>query len=253
MTSPMAPVGWWAARSHALTPRSDDWLGPRERDYATSRRFTKRSSEFRVARYTAKCAARQVLGMPDDDATSRRIEVGHEPSGAPFLAVDGTAVGLQISLTDRADWAVCLLSPHAGRIGCDLELVEPRTAGFVSDYLTAHEQGLVTAASSEDQAQLTANLIWSAKESALKVLTTGLRRDTRTVEVRTDVTGTGWQPLTVTADRTVVFPGWWRRFGAYVLTVAAEQPAGPPDCLDVRPLLDAATPTHYWMRRPSAG
>lgn len=47
--------------------------------------------------------------------------------------------------------------------------------------LTPAEQRRVT--ESQD-ADLTANLFWSAEESARKVLETGLRRDTRSVEVR---------------------------------------------------------------------
>ena len=68
-------------------------------------------------------------------------------------------------------------------VGCDLELVEPRTPGFVADFLTAAEQQSVASRPDPDAA---ANLIWSAKESALKVLQTGLRRDTRSVEVAVD-------------------------------------------------------------------
>ena len=67
-------------------------------------------------------------------------------------------------------------------VGCDLELVEPRSALFVRDYFTAAERERVAAAPAREHDEL-ANLIWCAKESALKVLRTGLRRDTRSVEV----------------------------------------------------------------------
>ena len=112
-------------------------------------------------------------------------------------------------------------------------------------------------ASGPDGPDATANLIWSAKESALKVLRTGLRADTRTVEVAladggavdtragmaglgrgggrrgagrcaggrcAGADGAGWRRLTVTGARGT-FPGWWRRDGVFVLTVVAS--AGP--------------------------
>ena len=124
-----------------------------------------------------------------------------------------------------------------GRLGCDLEIVEPRSAGFVADFLTSSERDWVPAqpATETDAA---ANLIWSAKESALKVLQTGLRRDTRSVEVAigaaeavsTHEDGEG-QRLgppggeTCGGRRTA---GWWRRGGRFLLTVATESSRPPP-------------------------
>src|SRR2546421_626349 len=75
-----------------------------------------------------------------------------------------------------------------------------------------------------------ANLIWSAKESALKVLRTGLRRDTRSVAVSLTAAsgaagggaeGGGWWPLAVRCGPGPAIQGWWRRDGEFVLTVAA--------------------------------
>ncbi len=153
-------------------------------------RFTKRRSEFLIARWTAKHALAQVLKIAPTPADLRRLEVRHAPSGAPLPYLDGEPLDLQISLTDRADWAVCVVDEGTGRVGCDLELVEPRTDGFVRDYLTPAEQRYVDSAADATARSLAANLIWSAKESALKVLTTGLRRDTRSVEVDLEVAPT---------------------------------------------------------------
>jgi len=76
-----------------------------------------------------------------------------------------------------------LVGPPGRAIGCDLEIVEPRSDAFVEDFLTAAERSLVAGAPDEDARHLLANLVWCGKESALKVLRTGLRRDTRSVEV----------------------------------------------------------------------
>src|SRR5581483_1022133 len=96
-------------------------------------------------------------------------------------------------------------------VGCDLEVVEPRSAGFVHDFLTRGERDWVARHTDPDAA---ANLVWSAKESALKVLRTGLRRDTRSVEIAYGARQiAGWQELAITVDGQQIFPGWWQRLG----------------------------------------
>ena len=256
---------WWLARGaehvpgaeHAPgaehVPDDDPWLSQAEADRAGGMRYTKRRSEFLIARWTAKHALAQVLSIPPTPVDLRRLEVRHAPSGAPLPYLDGAPLDLQISLTDRADWAVCVVDEGTGRVGCDLELVEPRTDGFVRDYLTPAEQRYVDSAADATARSLAANLVWSAKESGLKVLTTGLRRDTRSVEVEVTPSAAtqGWAPLTVRAVEGPVFPGWWCRFGDYILTVAAEEPRPAPTTLDHPPLLLSANPTHGWLQRPT--
>jgi 4'-phosphopantetheinyl transferase len=81
-----------------------------------------------------------------------------------------------------------------------------------------------------DEQPLLATLIWSAKESALKCLREGLRRDTRSVLVSVGGAGkSGWSSLTVRClESSRLFYGWWRSAGGYVQTVTAELPAGEP-------------------------
>ena len=109
-------------------------------------------------------------------------------------------------------------------VGCDLELVEPRSDGFVTDFLTPAEQRTPSTRPAADR-DAAANLIWSAKESALKVLQTGLRRDTRSVEIEAAPRRAGreWAPLDRALTEGGELPGWWRRQGAFVLTVASER------------------------------
>ena len=96
----------------------------------------------------------------------------------------------------------------------------------------------------------------SAKESALKVLRTGLRADTRTVEVVLAdpsgiSTGAGqWQRLSV-ASGAGRLPGWWRRDGVFLLTVvAATGLAEPPRVLPGSADLSQAEPIHSWVNQP---
>jgi 4'-phosphopantetheinyl transferase len=248
----------WLTRGVDHLPATATWLSPAERDRAALMRYEKRRSEFLVARFAAKHTIARAVGLPTDDlARLASIEVRHRPTGAPVAFADGRPAGVAMSLTDRADWAVCVVTNGDGvALGCDLELVEPRSAGFVRDYLTPAEQAAVAAAGDP---HLVANLLWSAKESALKVLETGLRRDTRSVEVtlldgsarpETDAgesdASDGWRPLEVRPVEGGVFPGWWRRTGAWLLSVAASGPTGPPVALEEPDGLTTATPTHRW-------
>ncbi len=256
----------WMARGEGALPSGTQWLTPVEQRRASSMRFTKRRTEYLLRRWTGKCAVAGVLGMPEEPASLGRIAVLNAPTGAPFVQVDGQRLDVDVSLTDRAGWAVCLVGPDLGAVGCDLEIVEPRSDGFVRDFLTPGEQAAVRAAPDREGHDALANLIWSAKESALKVLRTGLRADTRSVEVSvapvaaptdpapTDPAPTdpGWGPLTV-ATRLGLLPGWWRRDGTFLLTVVyGAGPADPPRRLVGSASLSGAEPIHSWTARPLA-
>jgi 4'-phosphopantetheinyl transferase len=230
-------------------PAGGDWLSPREAAWLARMRFPKRRSEFRLGRWTAKRALALYLGRDGSAADLRSIEIDRAPDGAPAPLVDGRPAPAYVTMTDRADQAVCLVGPPGTALGCDLEIVEPRSDAFVGDYLTPEEQRLVAAAGDGDARNLLANLVWCGKESALKVLRTGLRRDTRSVEVSfpDGPSVDGWAPLSVRAVEGSVFSGWWQRFGVFVLTVAATEPFAPPKALVDPPGLATAVPAHSWL------
>lgn len=252
----------WLARGEIELPDHDGWMSPREREQVATIRFTKRRQEYLTRRWTAKHAVAAALeGAPDPTEDMERlaaIEIRNHSSGAPWVAVHGEPVGLEISLTDRAGWAVCLVGGlrDGEHLGIDLELVEPRTERFVDDYLTPAEQRWVRSRPSIDGRDAAANLVWSAKEAALKVLQVGLRADTRTIEVTVhdgDPTDTGgWAPLTMVGSGGDRFHGWWRRDGAFVLTIASRSPLAPPIPLAGNADLASAEPYHSWVDRPLA-
>jgi len=244
------------ARGEHEIPPTETWLTAGEVDRAAGLRFTKRRTEYLLRRWVCKQAVAAATGLPTDLASLARIEVANHPGGAPYVQADGSALTLDVSLTDRAGWAVCLVGERRGRVGCDLEIVEPRSAGFVADFLTPAEQEYVDSRPDHDRGAA-ANLIWSAKESALKVLQTGLRRDTRSVEVVVATPGgdgagsaLGWAPLEVRTTEGGLMPGWWRRDGVFLVTVAAEMPIPPPTTMLGSVDLAAARPTHSWLHRP---
>ncbi len=249
----------WLAHGEPDLPDDRDWLSAGEMARLATFRFTKPHREYLVRRWTSKHAVAAALGLGTNPEQLRRVEIRNRPSGAPFVMVDGEAAAVDVSLTDRAGWAVCLVSPpgsfEAGTLGVDLEIVEERSPEFVADFLTATEAGIVRAAATDDDRHALANLHWSAKEAALKVLQLGLRVDTHQVHVALDgraADASGWGRLQVTAlDQQ--FPGYWRRDGQFVLTVCFAEshlPDTPPVMLPGGSDLAAAEPLHTWQTEP---
>lgn len=244
----------WYSQGMADVPPDDGWLSRREAAWVARMRFEKRRSEFRMGRWTAKNAIALFLDRPHTSEALHAVEIGRAPDGAPAPMLDGDPAPASISMTDRADQAVCVVCAPGLGLGVDLELVEARSAAFVGDFLTESEQRIVEA-EDDTERDLRANLIWCGKESALKVLRTGLRRDTRSVEVSfPDAPPVeGWSPMAVLATEGTEYPGWWRRYGEFLLTVAATGPFPPPRPLVEPPGLATAVPAHGWLRRSSQG
>ena len=147
------PVGLsWLSQGMADAPVDDAWLSPREAAWVARMRFPKRRSEFRLGRWTAKRALALYLGRDASAGALRSIEIDRAPDGAPAPLVDGRPAEAYVTMTDRADQAVCLVGPPGTALGCDLELVEPRSDAFVGDFLTPAEQRLVAAAAERGRA-----------------------------------------------------------------------------------------------------
>jgi len=252
---------WWLAHGEDDVPDGVEWLSAGERARLGSLRFAKRHTEFRTRRWTAKQTLARMLGLDTDPAALATIEIGHESGGAPFVCIERQRrEDLEVSLSDRAGWAVCLARQATGGrepagLGIDLEIVEPRSEAFVDDFFTSGEREWVRRLAPGDTRHAAANLIWSAKEAALKVLKRGLRADTRTVEVHVDqrARADGWAVLEVQAAGRGLLPGWWRRDGVFVLTLAAAHPFEPPRQLPGGSALADAGPRESWRARPLVG
>jgi 4'-phosphopantetheinyl transferase len=242
---------WWLARGEDELPPPGEWLTAAERSRAEALVYTKRRIDFLLGRWTLKLAVAKALGWPDDAAFLARIEGRAAPGGAPQLHIDGQPAAHGVSLSDRAGCAICLVANGAVSVGCDVEIVEPRSDAFIRDYLTEAERQMVAAAGTERHKA--ANLVWSAKESALKVLGTGLRRDTRSVEVTVlepNPPQRTWSPLEVRTDEGPVFAGWWRQSGAFLVTACWPGGGPSPTALETDSPIDTMLPSHHWADRP---
>ena len=210
MTSP-----GWLTRSIADVPEDDGWLGPGEREVLARLRFEKRRLDWRLGRFAAKALLARLL----DEADLAAIEILWAEDGAPIPELRGRPLDLVLSLSHRAGRGLAAAAPAGLAFGCDLELIEPRSAAFIADFFTEHEAAAVARAS--DPA-LAANLVWSAKESALKALRVGLTRPTRELEV---TAGPGGDLLVVDA-RGPRFSGTWLLDGALSLVSAISAAGG---------------------------
>jgi 4'-phosphopantetheinyl transferase len=245
----------WLEQSEAEMPVADDWLGPSEKLRLDAMRFPKRRADWRLGRWTAKRAVAAYLRTPSDPQTLARIEIRSAESGAPEVLLDNCPSEVSISITHSAGIAACAVASSEISIGCDLEFIEPRSDAFLTDYLTEAEQALVKRAPADGRAVFS-NLLWSAKESALKLLKVGLRIDTRCVEVslggnslrlagnsREDMRdaslseaphdGRDWRPLTVSQANNHDLGGWWMSSGDFVRTIVTAPSSMAPRILSL--------------------
>lgn len=218
----------WLMRCRTDVPAGDGWLGPTERRVLAGLRIAPRRDAWRLGRWTAKTAAGAFLGLPREC-----IEIIAAPDGAPEVWVSGERAAVSLSLSHRAGRALAVVAAAPAVVGCDLEVVEPRSGAFVREWLSAPEQALVAglAGSARDR---TVNGVWTAKEAVAKVWREGLRLDVRRVVVEPPAPGRGWRALRVEWDGRST-SGWWREEPGWVMTVAGEPAPAQPRSLDGAP------------------
>ena len=221
---------YWLEQTEPDVPPGNEWLGGNETVILEGLHFAKRRADWRLGRWTAKCAVAACLNLRLPPAGMAEIEITARPSGAPQVMLASGPAPVEVSLSHRGGVAMCVVAGRDAAIGCDLEVVEAHSAAFLRDYFTGEEQVEIARTPAGDQPSLVAAL-WSAKESALKALQEGLRLDTRSASVRlcgwADEVH-GWYPLQVDCEHNERFHGWWQRAGNVVRTVVARpRPAAP--------------------------
>jgi 4'-phosphopantetheinyl transferase len=211
-------------------PKRDDWLSAAERVVAAGKGFPKRRDDWMLGRWTAKQAIRACPAIPSDPPGLSSIEIRAAPDGAPEPYVQDRRLPISLAISHSAGMSFCVVGPPDSAAGCDLELIRPLVSNFVEDYFVAEEAALLQNLAADDREAFTL-LIWSAKESALKSLREGLRRDTRSVVVSVDRSQavSGWDPLLVHCTITSrTFHGWWQIEGGYVKTITSAHPTAKP-------------------------
>ncbi len=226
-------IPYFLTQTLGCLPQNESWLSPGEKIRLASLRFSKRRSDWTLGRWTAKVALRSYyirIGQEAPDYPA--LEIRNAPDGAPEVFLAGRSARVSMALSHSGGTGFCVLTDPMIKLGCDLETIQARDRVFMEDYFCEEESAFVAEAPAGENPWLV-TLIWSAKESALKCLRAGLRRDTRSVLVGLDRRhGPGWNPLTVRClESSRLFYGWWMRAGAYVHTVAADLPSLEPVAL----------------------
>jgi 4'-phosphopantetheinyl transferase len=224
----------WLEQTLADVPEDGRWLSAGEQLRAEAMRFPKRRTEWLLGRWTGKCAIACCLGTGRSPQSLAAIQLVPGSDGAPVVLVHDRPASLAVSISHRGGAAVCAVAPGGTALGCDLEQIEPHSEAFVSDYFTSEEQWLVRQSAAQDHRL--PSLLWSAKESVLKLLHTGLRLDTRTVSVRlpdslpcrTENNPDDWHAFSALFVSGAMFRGWWQINGSFVKTLVSFPPAMPP-------------------------
>ncbi len=172
-----------------------------------------------------KDLVRALLGTKGEAPLPAALTVAAAEDGSPYVALEGAGpLPVTVSLSHRAGLALCALVEAPGApLGADLELCEPRPAGFAADFFTRAEVDSLPEAPEQARWRSVAE-IWSLKESALKAVRLGLGADTRSVQVGArGAPEAGWSQ----AELELQLPSAPRRarglarwHGAHVLTLA---------------------------------
>ena len=248
---------FWLQQTESEVPTNNDWLSSLEASQLNGMSIPKRRTEWRLGRWTAKCALAACLKHSAEQRLFRDIEIRPTSSGAPEVFLAGRRAAFSISLSHRAGLAIAAVASSGIALGCDLELIEQRCDSFAADYFTEEEQLLVRSAATAEQSALV-TLLWSAKESALKAIGQGLRLDTRSMMVKVDMDSISAAPGQAPPAQRMGLPhdwdfpetkrwyaveiayigtqrrfrGWWQRTSPLLRTVVADPPLPPPVLLE---------------------
>lgn len=215
----------WLLRSSLDVPVDDEWLSPKELHVQHGLHVPKRRADWRLGRWAAKQALSRQLGEPE----LSKLSVLAAEDGAPEAWRGTQRLDLHLAITHREGQAVAALGPSA--LGVDLEHSTALTPGFLRSFFSEPEQAVLR---NHPQPERALTLMWSAKESVLKLRRTGLRRDTKSVQIQPPTTALSarWQPLNAHdlqhKEHLIV---WCRALQGAVLTLVSLH-AGPPQPLD---------------------
>jgi phosphopantetheinyl transferase len=228
----MGETLYWLSQNLADVPEGAHWLCDSERRTLSGLRYAKRRNDWKLGRWTVKHAIRSYL---QKDLLLSSLEIRVAASGAPEAFLDNAPGNVSISISHSGNRSLCAVGQPDHAIGCDLEELENREESIVTDYFTPEEISLCRSTQESEKA-LIVNLIWSAKESSLKILHEGLRRDTRSIRIDPDFRHQegGWNSWRgYCLETSSVFYGWWRKGEGFIYTLGSTQPTFSPKQLRV--------------------
>lgn len=191
--------------------------------------FEKRRQDWLLGRWTAKKAIRRLPDSPPRPLADWQICAAAD--GAPEAWLGDEPAVFRLSLSHSHGHCLCAISALDLRMGCDIEHVEVRSRAFEETYFTGSELELLPG---RDDHGLTATVIWSAKESVLKALRTGLRSDTRRVRIESirPADTPAWSRFHAVDDESGdQFQGWWQTHGEMLITIACDD--GRPGLMEL--------------------
>ena len=225
----------WLTQPHHEIPACD-YLTEPELARFQELKTTKRRTDWLLGRWTAKRLLQTVIWETDGITLPLdMITITNDPDGVPDyrLPITDHRFSISISHTHGRAFVVAIEKPNAP-IGADMELIQPRPAGFAEAYFTDEEMVLLT----DHRLRITdyelravwETAVWSAKEAVLKALHLGLSVDTRAVSCLIEPVAQPpgiWTPFAIRCDNGRLprpappLTGWWRVEDGFVLTIAA--------------------------------
>jgi len=173
-----------------------EWLSPSEYKRQQSFRFPKRKKDWLSGRWAAKNLLINSSSHLQRCQLSE-FSIENNPDGSPLVTRNGELLPGSISISHRSDYASTAWTANPrSKIGIDLEVIEPKPVSFIDDFFTINEFNFLFEQKLEDHPVIS-SLIWSAKEAVMKALQTGLRLDTRQIEIHipTFEENNGWNKL----------------------------------------------------------
>ena len=224
---------YWLIQNLRDVPDGEDWLSGKEKALLSRLHVPKRRNDWRLGRWTAKQT--YSLYLPASAPSMPEMDVIAAEDGGPDIYISGKPAPVSVSISHSHGRGFCVLAPSDVAVGCDLEQIEHQSPDFFEDYF-APEEMLSWRKAPEAIRPIVGYLIWSAKESCLKALREGLRRDTRSVRINFDYkdTESAWNMWTGHCMKTSgTFGGWWRCEGKYIYTMASDRPGHTPRELQI--------------------
>lgn len=220
---------WLLECAESQMPPTLSWLSDSEMAILRSYQRPKRRRDWLLGRWTAKQLVARHFA-PGDMHLLSGFSILPDQAGIPVVFKGTRRVDLSLSLSHRDGRALSVIASDHIQIGCDLEKNESRSRAFVETFFTDSEIAQIDHFE-KNRWPAAATLIWSAKESVLKLLGVGLRVDTRCVSVSIDQAGAttlDWHPFSASLVDGTSFTGWWKVDPFLIRTVAVNVVSSPP-------------------------